>query len=151
MSDPVRIIYIDNRMESYEGYVPDDWSRKVFQPVKHGSTLDHLLVDLVLGWRTTAYTASMPATAIKAVQSATLGYAKFVSPDSSIVAFADAVLAKVSRRVPELVEDRALRERLAAEIVTVADEFRVQRAAVTQAMPIDPLWNDFRAQDAFAS
>jgi hypothetical protein len=46
----------------------------------------------------------MPATAIKAMQAATLGYAKFVSPDASVISFAEDVLAKVSRKVPELVE-----------------------------------------------
>ena len=150
MSDPVRNIYIDNRMGSYEGYVPDDWGAKVFEVTKAAPGLDHMLVDLVMSWRTTAYTASMPATAIKAIQAATLGYAKFVSPDSSIIGFADGVLAKESRRVPELVEDRGLRARLASEIVTVADEFRAQHAAVTPEMPIDPIWYDFLKQDAFA-
>jgi hypothetical protein len=150
MSDPVRNIYIDKRIGLYEGYVPDDWAPKAFGPVKPGSALDQLLVDLLLAWRTTAYTASMPATAIKVVQASTLGYAKFVSPDSSIIAFADAILAKVSRKVPELVDDRGLRARLVSEIATVADEFRAQRAAVTPEMPIEPIWHDFLKQDAFA-
>jgi hypothetical protein len=150
MVDPVRNIYIDNRIESYEGYVPDDWAAKAFAPVKPGSAFDHLLVDLLLAWRTTAYTASMPATAIKVAQASTLGYAKFVSPDSSIVAFADAVLAKVTRKVPELVEDRGLRVSLVSEIATVSDEFRAQRAAVIPEAPIEPIWQDFLKQEAFA-
>ena len=151
MGDHVCDIYIDKRIGLYTDYVPDDWAPKAFGPVKSGSlALDHLLMDLLLAWRTTAYTASMPATAIKVVQASTLGYAKFVSPDSSIVAFADAVLAKVSRKVPELVEDRGLRARLMSEIVTVGDEFRAQRAAATPEMPIEPIWEDFLTQDAFA-
>ena len=130
--------------------MPDDWAPKAFGPVKSGTALDDLLVDLLLAWRTIAYTASMPAIAIKVAQATTLGYAKFVSPDGSIIAFADAVLAKVSRKVPELVDDRKLRARLFREIVTVADEFRQQRSAVTPEMPIEPIWQDFLKQDAFA-
>src|SRR5260370_14474691 len=87
LGDAVRNIYMDSRIESYEGYVPDDWAPKAFGPVKPDSALDHLLVDLLLAWRTTAYTASMPATAIKVAQATTLGYANFVSPDSSIIQF----------------------------------------------------------------
>ena len=150
MDDPVREIHFDNRMESYEGYVPDGWSAETFGPVKPGSTLDHFLVDLLLAWRTTAYTASMPGTAIKVAQATTLGYAKFVSPDGSIVTFAENILAKVSRKVPELVEDRQLRAQLMTELVTVADEFRANRAKVEPEMPLDPIWNDFLTQDAFA-
>jgi hypothetical protein len=149
MSDPVRNIFIDTRIEAYEGYLPDAWAPTVFGRVKPGAALDSLLVDLVLAWRTTAYTASMPATAIKAMQAATLGYARFVSPDSSIISFADGILAKVSRKVPELVDDRNLRARLVSEIATVADEFRAQRAAVMPEMPINPIWQDFLKQDAF--
>ena len=33
MADPVRNIYIDNRMGQYEGYIPDDWAPKAFGPI----------------------------------------------------------------------------------------------------------------------
>jgi hypothetical protein len=149
MDAPVRKIYIDERIESYEGYVPDDWGAKAFEIAKSAPSLDRLLADLVLAWRTTAYIASMPATFIKGIQASTLGYAKFVSPDSSIVSFAENIIAKVSRKVPQLVDDRHLRSRLIAELATTADEFRNARAAVTPEMPIEPIWKDFLKQDAF--
>jgi hypothetical protein len=150
MADPVRNIYIDTRMGQYEGYIPDDWAPKAFGPVKPGSALDNLLVDLLLGWRTTAYTASMPATAIKVALATTLGYAKYVSPDGMIVTHSEAIVAKVSRKVPELVDDRRLREALLKELVTVADEFRAAHSSATPEIPIDPIWADFLKQDAFA-
>ena len=106
-------------------------------------------MDLLLGWRTTAYTAAMPATAIKVAQSTTLGYAKYVSPDGMVVAFAESILAKVSRKIPELVDDRRLREDLMKELVTVADEYRAAHSAVTPQMPIEPIWHQFLEQDAF--
>jgi hypothetical protein len=149
MSEPLREIWIDKQLELYEGYLSDEWTGQVYDATKATSALYQMVVDLVLAWRTTVYTASMPATAIKAMQAATLGYAKFVSPDASIISFAEAVLAKVSRKVPELVEDRDLRARLMSEIVTVADEFRALRAAVTPKMPIEPLWQEFLEKDAF--
>jgi len=138
MREPLGTIWIDNRMESYEGYLPDEWTGQVSGASKATSTLYQMVVDLILAWRTTAYTAMMPAVAIKAMQAVTLGYAKFTSPDRSIISFAEAILAKVSRKVPELVEDRDLRSRLMSEIVTVADEFRANRAAVTPEMPALP-------------
>jgi hypothetical protein len=150
MADPVRNIWIDKRMSQSEGYIPDDWAPKAFGLVKPGSTLDNLLVGLLLGWRTTAYTAAMPAIAIKVAQSTTLGYAKYVSPDGMIVTHSEAIVAKVSRKVPELVDDRSLREALLKELVTVADEFRAARSAVTPDMPIEPIWANFLEQDAFA-
>src|SRR5205807_8462605 len=130
----------------YQCYIPNDWGPKAFGPVKAGSALDNLLVDLLLGWRTTAYTASMPAIAIKVAQSTTLGYAKYVSPDGMIVAHSEAIVAKVSRKVPELVDDRQLREALLKELVTVADELRAAHSAATPEMPIEPIWVDFLKQ-----
>jgi hypothetical protein len=150
MAGPVRNIYIDNRMGQYQGYIPDDWAPKAFGPVKKGSALDNLLVDLLLGWRTTAYTASMPATAIKVALATTLGYAKYVSPDGMIVTYSEAIVAKVSRKIPELVEDRRLREALLKELVTTADEFRATHPPTTPEIPIEPIWADFLKQDAFA-
>jgi hypothetical protein len=107
-------------------------------------------VDLLLVWRTTAYTAAMPATVIKVTQSATLGYARHASPDASVVSFGDNVLAKLSRSVPELVEDRNLRAKLMEALVTLAADFRDARENVSPEMPVEPIWKDFLTQDAFA-
>ena len=149
MSDPLREVWIDNRMEVHDGYLPDKWTGEVYDTSRGTGALYPIVVDLILAWRTAAYTAMMPATAIKAMQAATLGYAKYVTPDASVISYSEAVLAKVSRKVPELVENRDLRARLMGELVTVADEFRAQRAAVTPEMPIEPLWQEFLEQDAF--
>ena len=149
MSEPLREIWIDNRIESYDSYLPADWTGKLYEASKGISELYQMVVDLVLTWRTTAYTAMMPATAIKAMQAATLGYARYVTPDASIISYSETILAKVSQKVPELVEDRNLRSRFMNEIVTVADELRSKLAAVTPEMPIKPLWQDFLQNDPF--
>ncbi|MEN6574927.1 MAG: hypothetical protein ABFD90_01195 [Phycisphaerales bacterium] len=150
MGDPLGSIYIDKQISRYKGYLPDDWTGSVLDKSKPARVLHQIVVDLVWAWRATAYTASMPVTAIKAMQAATLGYAKSKSPDASIVAFSDAILDKVSQKVPELVEDRRLRAQLMKELVTVADEFRAQRAADTPEMPIELIWQDFLNLDVFS-
>jgi hypothetical protein len=45
----------------------------------------------------------------------------------------------VGRFIPDLVEDRVLRARLAEEIATVAEEFRVKRDQVADQIPIEPI------------
>ena len=131
--------------------IPDDWAPKAFGPVKLGSALGNLLVDLLLGWRTTAYTASMPAIAIKVALATTLGYAKYVSPDGMIITHSEAIVAKVSRKVPELVDDQRLREALLKEFETVADEFRAaELVRDSRDISIEPIWADFLKQEAFA-
>jgi hypothetical protein len=149
MSEPLRSIWIDNRMEQYENYLPDDWAGKLYDASNASAGLYQMVVDLVLAWRTTAYTAMMPATAIKAMQAATLGYATYNTSDAGVVYYSEAILAKVSRKVPELVEDRNLRARLISELAIVADEFRTAGEKVKPEMPIEPLWREFLEQDAF--
>src|SRR5437016_6931730 len=109
MGDPVREIFIDRRIESYDRYVPDDWAAAFFEGIAPDCPLDHLLLDLVMAWRTTAYVAAMPSTFIKGMQASTLGHARYTSPDSSIVTFGENVMAEVSRQVPELIENNTLR------------------------------------------
>ncbi len=100
-------------------------------------------------WRTTSYTAAMPAVSVQTARATLLGYANHTTPDSSIVAFGDNIVAKVSRTVPELVENRDLRERLTAQLVIEADNFRNTRDAVELDMPIEPMWSQMLKEPAF--
>jgi len=149
MGNSLGKIYVDGRISQYEGYLPDDWMGHALDTSKPAAALSEIVADLLLAWRTVAYTASMPVTVIKTMQAAMLGYARVVSPDASVIAFSDGVLARVSQRIPDLVEDRRLRERLVRELVTLGDEIRAQRATLTTEMPVEPIWQDFLKQDAF--
>jgi hypothetical protein len=151
MSDPVRTLFIDKRFESYDRYVPDEWSAGFFKNVRENSVLDQLLTDFALAWRTTDYVASMPGTFVKALQASLLEYATYMSPDSSLIAFGEKVIAEVSAEVPELIENSALRGRILAALVTSADAFRSRRKKATTEvnMPIQQLWDDFLKLEGF--
>jgi hypothetical protein len=146
---PVSKIVTNPDIKSYQDYMPDDWGEKTIDQLPEGTVLERLALDLGMSWRSASYTAQMPATSIKVMHAAAVGRGKFQSPDSSIVAYSDAILAKLSRRVPELVENGALRARIQAELVTVAAEFRDQAAAVKDDYPIEPIWADFMKDTAF--
>ena len=144
-------IALDDRLSSYEGYLPDGWiDQEPFKGVKHGCVLEILLYRLGLSWRTTAYVAAVPSMIVKMVQSALLGFAKVESPDASLIGFGEGVLAKLSRQVPELVEDRKLRAKLMIALVAEADLFRKTAAAVALDLPLEPMWRDFLDKHAFA-
>jgi hypothetical protein len=146
---PKRRISTYPGIKAYQEYMPDDWGEKLIGPIREGTILERLLLDLAVSWRSASYTAQMPATAIKAMHAAAIGRAKFVSPDTSIVAYSDAILAKLSRQVPELVENSGLRARIQAALVTVAAEFRDQAAAVKDDYPLEPIWAEFMNDTAF--
>jgi len=130
-------------IKAYQDYLPDDWSEAIVKKLPVGSVLERLVLDLALSWRGASYTAQMPATSIKAMHAAALGRGKVVSPDSSIVSYSDGILAKLSLQVPDLVDDRALRARIQAALVTVSADFRDRAAAVKDDFPIEPMWTEF--------
>ena len=149
MAEPDRCIYTESDIKAYEGYMPDDWGEKTIGPMPEGTVLERLLLDLALSWRSVTYTAQMPAASIRAMHAAAVGRSKFVSQDSSIVAYSDGIICKLSQRVPELVEYSGLRARLVAELATIAAEFRDRAAAVKNDYPIEPIWAEFMTDPCF--
>jgi hypothetical protein len=149
MPDPVRRIEIDDRIEAYSNYLPSDWMEAVSERAKPAPVLEDILTDMLLAWRATAYTASMPALMPQSSQAVLQGYMGTTSPDSSIITFAEGVLAKLSRKVPELVENSRLRATLMAELASIASEFRDVRANVKHEVPVNTFWQPFLHEPAF--
>ncbi len=149
MTEPLRRIEIDDRIESYSGYLPSDWMQTVSDKAQPAPILDDVLADLLLAWRATAYTASMPALMPQSTQAVLQGYMGAVSPDGTIIAFAEGVMAKLSRRIPELVDNSRLRATLLAELATLAAEFRDVRENVMHEVPVGAFWQSFLHEPAF--
>jgi hypothetical protein len=143
IDQPLSMIRTDPDIKAYQDYMPNDWGEGTMGPLPSGTVLERLVCDLGLSWRSASYTAQMPAASINVMHAAMVGRGKFKSPDSSIVAYSNAILAKLSRQIPELVENSALRARNQAALVTVAAEFRDQAAAVTEDYPVEPIWAQF--------
>ena len=142
-------IFTDSDINAYQGYLPDEWGENTIGPIPEGTVLERLLLDLALAWRSASYTAQLPATSIRAMHAAAIGRASFVSPDSSIVAYSEKIIAQLTGMVPELTENRALRIRLMESLATIACEFRDRASQVGTSIPIDPIWADFMNDPAF--
>lgn len=148
-TDIVGQIFFDDRIEQYEGWLPDEWAVAVTDRFPLTSPLGQPLLDLVFAWRTTSYTASMPAVSVKSIQSAAVGYAHTVTPDTSIVALIDGLTGRLTRVAPELVTDRELRGRLVSEIAVIADEVRAANVSKQAELPIAPVWAMHLKEPAF--
>jgi hypothetical protein len=149
MAEPDRHICTEANIKSYEGYIPDDWGEKTIGPIPEGTVLERLLLDLAISWRSASYTAQMPATTIRAMHAAALGRSKFVSPDSSIVAFSERIIGQLAQQVPEIVENGALHARLISELATISTDFPDRAMAVKNEYPIEPIWAEFMNETPF--
>ncbi len=150
MGDEKRFLLIDDRLQAYEGYIPDGWLKEAFATVPPGSVLDGMVWDLLMSWRTTAYTASMPGVFVKAIQHSTLGYAEVIPSEADVITLAEGSLKRVTQKIPELVENRVLRTRLMEEMVKTADEIRMAASAVKPEFPVETVWRNFLDEDPFA-
>lgn len=150
MSESSHKLYVDTRLQAYEGYLPDHWMEQALQATTAAPRLERPLIDLCLNWRTTSYAVSMPSIFVKSLRESTLSFASYTSPDGSVVGMIDAVLAKLSSRLPEVAESRPLRGRLAEELAKLAAEARSTREAVEPDMPLEPIWQRFLAVVPFS-
>src|SRR5438477_462745 len=115
MGDFARNIRVVDEISAYQWNLPEGWAKSVAEMVPKHTVLDRIVLNLLLAWRGAARTAEMPVTAVRAAHAAASGHAAFESPDSSILAFAEVVLVKLARRIPELVTMGELRAKLTAE------------------------------------
>jgi hypothetical protein len=107
-------IHTEIDIKAYEGYLPDEWCERTITSIPRGTALERLLLDLLKSWRSTAYTAQMPATAVRVLHAAAVGRGDFVSPDRSIIAYSDNIITRLVQLLPELMEERPLRAKLMA-------------------------------------
>jgi hypothetical protein len=87
MDKPDRRIQIDYRIEAYQEYLSSEWAETIATKALSSATLDKMVLDLILAWRTVGYTACMPAASIQAMRSALVGYSHRSSSDANILAF----------------------------------------------------------------
>jgi len=72
-----------------------------------------------------------------------------VMPYATALSWVDAIMVRLSRRVPDLVENRQLRAKLVSEIATLATDFRDVKEKVQTSHPIEPMWQMMLDDPAF--
>lgn len=149
MSKNGRKIYIDNRVDAYEGFLSTEWANKITEKAKPSPALAEIVLDLLLDWRTCCYTAAMPTVFAQSIQTYANSYTNAPSNDRSVMAYSDTILKLVSRKVPELVEDSSLRTRLASALVNTAAEVRDAKDAVKINFDLEEVWNNYLGMAPF--
>lgn len=139
MSNPNQNIWLDLRLESYRGLFSDDWGQQANDAAGDATTLQTLVFELLMQWRGAAYTAEFPATLIDHFSSYVSGFLQERAPHTTVLKVADAIVARCSRDVPEVMADPAAQRKLHDEFVRIgADiiepsgrtEFKVDREEI---------------------
>lgn len=143
VQDIGRNIRVDIRYESNQNFFNDDWGERIFALVKDAPQLEQLILDLMIGWRAAAYTASLPATVIAHVKAFHDAFVNTSEINTTLLRLCDAVLPKLALKVSDLSSDPRLVRDLRVAIIEIATEVETARKNNRVDFPLEDTWKDY--------
>ncbi|MEX1041684.1 MAG: hypothetical protein WDZ51_13680 [Pirellulaceae bacterium] len=136
-------IFIDDRPDSYKDFLSTNQGSSLSEAACPSPGLNEFVDALLLDWRATSYTASMPGILITSLHSVMDGWLAYESPDGSIAKFADLVLIALSRKIPQVIKSKKLRVKIKAELLNQAALYQEARSSTSTSIDITDVWNDY--------
>ncbi len=118
-----RNIYIEKDFEAYRNTFSDDWCKRIDNLTDTKPKLSGIILDLILDWRSAAYTASLPATTLEMIKSHHDGLVNSNSPNSTLIRLTEALKTKLAREMPdEFTVDPSLGRRIQKSLIDTCGE-----------------------------
>ncbi len=150
MNEAVREIHTESDITAYQDYLRGEWCEKTSSQIQEGTILKRLFIDLELSWRSTSYTAQLPATSILAMHAAALGRGKFASSDRTILAYSEKIVDELIQRLPGIAEICSMRSAITRELVIISAETRDEIASKKEVgVPVELIWSEFMGTAPF--
>lgn len=144
---------IDENLESYQNYLPDEWVKRLHDSVPENTMLDLLVLKLGASWRCATYTAQMPSTLTKGFLSAAIGRTSFSSPDSSITQMSEAIIRRLCDKLPSLNFNKEITRQLKFHLLEISRELLHEVSVATRAannsFDIQNFWKQHLSDQAF--
>jgi hypothetical protein len=144
-----RKVHIETNIDDYRHFFSDDWAASVFQLTEHLPKIYELIFDLVMEWRSAAYTASLPVAVIEHMRAFHDGFVNTGEINTVLLRLAHDIPAKLALDVPELTHDPVLVRRLQERIVNLGAELEEARSRAQVAFPIDDTWRSYIEDSVF--
>lgn len=139
-----RSVVIDQRIESYQGFLEDDFTRAAFEASdRTGRRISHLILNLLTDWRSISYAVAFPALAPNAIENFHVGMASEGPLDYSILGFLEYVLSRLRDRVPSLTNDHALQGELRSEFFRVLGDVRGLQSIRDSTVSAPAIWQRY--------
>lgn len=148
MTEPKRPIFVVRVLNEYRNVFNDDWGAHFLEVTAKASKLDGLGLDLVMEWRASVYTAAMPPTILDHVKAFYDGFIRARHIDTTLVKLAEAIPARLLRRLPELSGDPELVRKLQREIVQLGSDVH-EANKQHEEFDIEKAWNEYLTHHVF--
>lgn len=147
--ESLRNIYLVTDIDAYRGYFSDDWARRVSEITFQRPLLDKLFLGLAMSWRAAAYTVSLPVQLLDHTKQYHDGFVNSGDVNSHILRLASVIPAKLVQKLPELVNDPLLLNRLSRAIISVGVEVDDAIAQSRLPFPMQASWEEHLANHVF--
>jgi hypothetical protein len=139
-----RSVVIDQRIESYQGFLEDEFTRAAFEASdRAGSRISHLTLNLLTDWRSISYAVAFPALAPNAIENFHVGMASEGPLDYSLLGFLEYVLSRLRDRVPSLTNDHALQSELRSALFSVLGDVRGLQSIRDSSVSASAIWQQY--------
>lgn len=139
-----RSVVIDQRIESYKGFLEDDFTRAAFEASdRSGRRISHLIFNLLTDWRSISYSVAFPALAPNAIENFHVGMAGEGPLDYSSLGFLEYVLSRLRDRVPSLTNDYALQGELRSELFRILSDVRDLQSIRDSSVSAAAIWQQY--------
>jgi hypothetical protein len=144
MSDEIlRKIHLDTRLDSYRNFFSDDWGQRINSLAETAPKLSALVFGLMMEWRATAYTASLPVAIIDHLKAYHDGFVNTGEINTTLLRLAETVTPILCQRIPELTADPFLISRLRTEIVKIGAQLEDARSATKVDFSLEETWQEY--------
>jgi hypothetical protein len=140
-----RRLVIDQRQDAYGTFFTDDFGRRAFAASDLSPIISEPIFDLVADWRSASYVGALPASIPGSIKNFHDGFIKTESSVTDILGFADVIMIKLSRELPELIDNQQLRRELHQKIVAISSEVMEAKASANQELDGNFVWEQYLA------
>jgi light-regulated signal transduction histidine kinase (bacteriophytochrome) len=134
---------VETRQDAYGPFFTDHFAHEAFEASNAAASLKTPIFDLVADWRSASYAGALPAQIPSAIKHFHDAFVNTETPPSGILQYSEAILAKLSREIPELVADPKLQRKLQEKVVALSCEIVDANASVNQEMDGQEVWKQY--------
>jgi len=121
--EPIGEIYIDTHLDNYRNYLDDHRIHKIVSLVGEKTVLGKYFFLLLMHLRGVAYNASMPYLIPNSIEVFHSAFIQKTNPRQVLLDFSSAIMARLSRELPELTKSPRLARKLKDCTIAISKEY----------------------------
>ena len=145
--EPIGTVYVDTDRRLYKPLMSADWARETLALSKANPTIEEIILDFTMSWRSVSFTIAMPAEIVNMITGFADSFSNSHTPDTSIVALGQKAVSALSRGLPEICHDPDLVQKIRQRLIEILFRLRDVRTRQSNTRPIGCGTNLFKSRN----